>query len=127
MKNFFFLLLCSMIIAISACGDDDCEPGQLETNIVGEWNVTLSGLTFATVEFRANGDFIDQSGYLVPDTILGLPVESKTYSVPSDTTITLTAGSSFGNLDYNVDVLSYTCDDVTVNVQGTEYILKRED
>ena len=130
MKNLFFLLISASLLTLMSCDkDEDCNPGSLETNIVGEWNVTITGLPLPVVqvEFRANGDLVDQSGVLVEDVILGMTVESKTYSVPSDTIITLTASNSLGSLDYNVDVVSYTCDEIIVIDQGTEYTLKRRE
>ena len=117
-----------MVLSLSSCDkNEDCEPGELSTNIVGEWNVTLQGISLAQVEFRANGDFVDQSGYLVPDEIGGITVETKTYTIPSNTMIRMIAGNSFGSVNYDVDVASYTCDEITVDIQGEEYILKRRD
>lgn len=128
MKNLFFLLLSALVLSLSSCDkNEDCEPGALNTNIVGEWNVTLEGISLAQVEFRANGDFVDQSGYLVPDVIAGITVEAKTYTIPSDTMIRMIASNSFASVNYDVDVISYTCDEIVVDVNGTEYILKRRD
>lgn len=128
MKNLFFLLFSAMILSLSACDkNEDCEPGELNTNIVGEWNVTLQGISLAQVEFRANGDFVDQSGFLVPDEIAGITVENKTYTIPSNVVITMIASNSLGSVDYDVDVVSYTCDEIVVNVNSEEYILKRRD
>jgi hypothetical protein len=128
MKNLFFLLISALILSLSACDkDEDCEPGELNTNIVGEWNVKLEGLSLAQVEFRANGDFVDQSGFLVPDEIAGITVETKTYTIPSNVVIRMIASNSLGSVNYDVDVISYTCDEIVVDVNGTEYTLERRD
>lgn len=128
MKNLFFLLIASMLLITIACDKNkDCDAGQLSTNIVGEWNITFAGVAIAQVEFRANGDLIDPLGLLVPDLIGGVVVDEKTYVVQSNTLIRLTGSNSMGSVNYDVDVSSYDCDEVVVDVQGTEYTLKRRD
>lgn len=43
MRNFFFLLLALSLFTFAACGDDDADsPAELnQTNIVGDWNLTV--------------------------------------------------------------------------------------
>ena len=128
MKNLFFYLLCAITLTFIACDkDEECNPGDLETNVIGAWNVTAAGIPLAAVEFKANGDLVDLSGLLLPDTIGGIMVENKTYDIPSNTMITLIASNSFASVPYDVPVTSYTCDEIVVSIQGSTYTLKRRD
>lgn len=129
MKNVLFYLFIVLSFVFVACDkdDDECTPRDLALEIVGEWNITAVGIPLAAVEFKANGDLVDLSGLLLPDTIAGIMVENKTYEIPSNTMIRLIASNSFASVPYDVPVSSYTCDEVVVNVQGDTYTLKRRD
>src|SRR5687767_15647637 len=110
MKNLFFYLVGAMLLTLTACDKDDCEAGDLDTNIVGEWNVQLAGLTIGQVDFNANGTVVDQSGVLIDNQIGGITVTSKSYDVPNNNTITLTGSDGTTSIDTDVDVNSYNCD-----------------
>ena len=126
MKNLFFYLVGTMLLTLTACDkDDDCNAGDLDTNIVGEWNVQLAGLTIGQVDFNANGTVVDQSGVLIDNQIGGITVTSKTYEVPNNNTITLTGSDGTVSIDTDVDVNSYNCDEIDVSYQGTDLKLRR--
>ena len=85
MKNLFFLLIASLLLTTIACDkDDDCEAGQLSTNIVGEWSVTALGLPAGDVKFNANGTLEDVDDVLIDGEIGGIAVDEKTYVVTSN-------------------------------------------
>ena len=127
MKSLFFLLASAFLITLTACDKDDCEATDLETTVVGEWNVLLAGIAIGQVEFHANGTLTDQTGVLVTDEIGGITVESKSWEVPSNSIITLTAANSQTSLETDVDVNSFECDEMSVTYQGTDLKLRRRD
>jgi hypothetical protein len=125
MKNLFFYLLGAALLTFTACDKDDCNSDDLDTNIVGEWNVQLAGITVGQVEFHANGDIEDVSGVLIDDQIGGITVTSKTYTVPDNSTITLTGANATTSIDTHVSVNSFDCDEIDVTYQGTDLKLRR--
>ena len=132
MKNLFFLLLCSITLTFISCGnDDDCNDNDsLENTIVGNWTLYFEGVPAALgdIEFKANGDFVHDENILIPEQVGGATVTSKTYTVQSDDMLTLTATSSAGSNDFPIDVTSFDCDEINLNVQGVvDYELKRKD
>lgn len=131
MKNLFYFLLASLTLTFIACGDDECNPGNLDTNIIGTWDVStdVSGVLIpvGTVQFNANGTVTDLDGALIPNEIGGVPLDNKTYEVQSNTMLVLTASSGPASVDLDVNVISYTCDEIVVETQGTEFTLKRDE
>ena len=126
MKNLFFYLLGAMLLTFTACDkDDDCNTDNLETNIVGEWNVQLGGISIGQVDFNANGTVVDASGVLIDNQIGGITVTSKTYSIPDNSTITLTGSDGTTSVDAHVSVNSFDCDEIDVTYQGTDLKMRR--
>ena len=127
MKSYFLSFFALAILLTTSCNkDDDCVAGNLETTIVGNWRLTLAGATLGEIEFKANGDFIHDDNILIPEQIAGAPVETKTYSVQSNSLFTLRASNSLSFSDFPLTVTSYDCDEIVTNVQGLEYRFKRE-
>lgn len=127
MKNLFFLLISASILAFSACDkDDDCEATDLDTTIIGEWTVTAIGLPAGDVEFNANGTFIDENDALIGDEIGGVPVEGKSFVVNSNTSFTVFATQGTNSLEQDVNVTSFTCDEINMEVQGFNFKMTRK-
>jgi hypothetical protein len=118
MKTLFFSLLTALLV-ISCCKkDEECMPGNLDTNIIGQWTVTSTGFTLGDVEFKANGDLIDVNNILAGGTVGGITLDQKTYSVQDNANFTIRAGNGTDFLDYFFTVQSYTCDEINLNVTG---------
>lgn len=126
MKNFFYLLLSATLIFTSACGDDDCEAGNLETNIVGEWSVTALGLPAGDVRFNANGTLEDIDDALIDGEIGGVAVDEKTYVVTSNDAFTVRATQGANFVEQDVDVISYNCDEIVAEILGFQFTLRRK-
>ena len=129
MKNLFFYLVGAMLLTLTACDkDDDCDAGNLNTNIVGEWNVFFENVPISVgqVNLNANGTLEDQSNVLNLNNIGGINVTTKTYTVPNNNTIRLTGSDGTTSLDTDVDVNSYTCDEIDITYQGTNMELRRK-
>lgn len=126
MKNLFFLLIASLLLTTIACDkDDDCEAGQLSTNIVGEWSVTALGLPAGDVKFNANGTLEDVDDVLIDGEIGGIAVDEKTYVVTSNEAFTLRAMQGANFVEQDVDVISYTCDEIVAEILGFQFTLRR--
>jgi hypothetical protein len=115
MKILSYLLIAAAFIFTSCDKDDDCNTDNLSTIIVGEWDV-VALVTLGTVEFRANGDLIDEGELFVSDSIGGVAVTEKRYEVESNTLINIIAETSIGEVQYDVEVTDIECDEVDISV-----------
>ena len=118
MKNLFYFLLPLLFLLASCNDDDDCVPDDLDTVIVGKWDVEG---TSEEVEFLADGTFIDNNETLVfnPD---GDDME---YFVDSESLIRIRVNISTP-AEYLVPVADFTCDEIQLSVAGLDYTLDRE-
>lgn len=126
MKNLFFLLIASLLLTTISCGKDDCEAGQLSTNIVGEWSVTALGFPAGDVKFNANGTLEDVDDALIDGEIGGVAVDEKTYVVTSNDAFTLRATQGANFVEQDVDVISYTCDEIIAEILGFQFTMRRK-
>lgn len=118
MKYLIYFLL-PFLFTLASCKDDDnCVPGDLETVIVGQWDVDG---TSEEVEFRADGTFIDNNETLVfnPD---GDDME---YFVDSESLIRIRVNISTP-ADYLVPVSNFTCNEIDLSVAGFDFTLNRQ-
>ncbi len=122
MKNLVYFFLALTLILTSSCKkDEECVATDLGTTIVGEWNVSAVGLPAGSVEFNANGTLIDSGNTLTLGEIGGITLDKKTYAVVSNSMFTVRAENSSNPavfLTYNVDVSSFTCDQMNITVSG---------
>ena len=115
MKNILFLLLAAPLVFLSCGKDDDCpDPANLNSVIVGEWNVVGWN---GTVEFQEDGDFIDNDEVLVFNSG-NVDME---YIVDSSTHMRILVDPA----EYMVTVISFDCNTINLSVAGLEYELTR--
>ncbi len=127
MKYYLLSLFALTILLTSSCKKDDCVAGNLETVIVGEWNVTVL-IPVGSVEFKANGDLIDPDNALLDEEVNGVTLNKKSYVVVSNSLLRLRAENDI-NADfvvYDVDITSYECDEIVFDVLGVEGRLSRK-
>ena len=118
MKNFLFVLATFFVI-LSSCKKDDCVAGDLETVIVGTWDVIVLGGNTGQVEFRENGDLEDPDDILVGGESGGELFDIKSYVVTSDSLLTLKAESAGGSsVEYDLDITSFECDRIEFDFGG---------
>ena len=126
MKTILFSLITASLILLSCNKDDDCTPGTLETTIVGEWGVTTLGIPAGDVEFHANGELTDNDDALIAGEVGGVILDQKSYTVNSNSSFTLRAENGANFIEYDVDVISYTCDEIKIEVSGISATMKRK-
>ena len=115
MKILLFLLLAATLVFSSCEKDEDCtDPANLASVIVGEWNVVGWG---ATVEFQADGDFIDDDEILV----FNFNNVDMEYIVDSPTHMRIIVDPA----EYMVTVSSFECNQINLSVAGFDYELTR--
>ena len=126
MKNLLFVLAAFSII-LSSCKKDDCVAGELDTVIVGTWDVNALGINTGEVEFKANGDLVDVDDTLIGGEIGGQPFDIKTYVVNSNSLVTLRAeNASGGSIEYELDITSYDCDKIEFDFGGIPGTFERD-
>jgi hypothetical protein len=121
-----YLLTFFTLIFLNACKDDDCVAGDLDATIVGEWKVTILGIAAGDIEFQSDGTLVDADEAIINNEIGGQPVTEKTYTVNSNSSITVTAANSTGSVSTDLDVHSYTCDEIDMDILGLNATLKRK-
>lgn len=126
MKNLCYALFSLLLVASYSCKKEDCAPGELSTNIVGEWTVTSLGFVAGDVEFNANGSLVDQEDVLIGGEIGGVILNEKSYMVESNTRFSVRAANGTNFIESDVEVLRYTCDEMTIEVAGFEATMKRK-
>jgi len=128
MKNLFFLILSATLLTLTSC-NKDCDPGSLESVIVGEWDLSVAGVPVGGVEFKEDGELIDVNDALIGGEINGNILDRKSYTVHSDALFTVRAQNVQGTSSINADadVSSYTCDEIVANASGFDFTLRRKD
>ena len=115
MKTVLYLLLSASLLFGACKKDDDCNETNLSNAIVGEWNVVVL-VTIGSVEFKANGELVDDGGVFIQEQIGGVTVNEKRYEVESNSRINIIAETSSGNFEYAVDVTDFDCDEIDIDV-----------
>jgi len=116
-----------MIVLSSACNNDDeddpCIAGSLEETIVGSWTVTGDGLSGGDVEFKSDGTLIDNS-----DVFVGVEdaPDEKSYIIDSDLYFAVSSSYQGFTVEIDYDVASYTCNEIILDVFGSEMKMKRK-
>ena len=119
MKGLLFLLIAASLVLYSCKKDDEgCVPGDLETNIVGRWKVSVLELGAGQIEFHANGDILVDPNILTNAYFGNDTLGPKTYVVNADTSITVTATNNNVVQMSDLEVIDYTCDEINVKTTG---------
>jgi hypothetical protein len=119
MKGFLFLLITASLVLYSCKKDDEgCDPGQLQTNIIGRWKVSVLELGAGQIEFRANGDLLVDPNILTNAYFGNDTLGPKTYIVNSNLSITVTATNNNMVQTSELTVIDYTCDEINVETTG---------
>jgi len=119
MKTFLIYLVAASVI-LSSCKKEDegCNPGQLETNIVGRWKVSVLDIGAGQIEFHANGDLLVDPNILTNAYFGNDTLGPKTYVVNSNMSITVTATNNNVVQMSELTVIDYTCDEINVETTG---------
>ena len=116
MKNLFLGFLAFFVVTLVSCTQEDetCVAPAVATNIIGTWEVSVSG---GNVTFNTDNTFLDPSGALLSGNINGVELTEKTYSVTADS-LYLRAGSplSSENVSVTVPVTKNECDVITITI-----------
>src|SRR4030095_4927213 len=129
MKELLFLFIAASLV-FSACKKDegDCEPGHLQTNIVGTWKVSVLDIPAGKIEFQANGDLMADPNILTNAYFGSDTLGQKSYVVNYDSRLTVTATNNGVIQTTELDVTDYTCDEINVETSGgVPMKLKRKD
>jgi hypothetical protein len=126
MKSYILSFLTLTILLTTACKDDDCVAGSLETVIVGEWTVSVGSLSVGDVEFEANGNLIDPNGILIDgDVGGGVFLNNKSYNVESNSRFSVRADNGVDFVEYDIDVSDFNCDEIFMESLGANLKLSR--
>ena len=68
---------------------------------------------------------IDEDESIINNEIGGEPVTSKNYTVNSNSSVTVSASNANGTVSTDLDVTSFECDEIHVDVLGFDTVLKR--
>ena len=128
MKSLLFSTLCLLFVVSSSCKKDDCVPGNLETNIIGTWEVKSIGQDLGEVTFHSNGTLTDPDDALIGGEAGGVTLDKKSFTVGSNSVFTVEAADSGSttSISFDYDVTSYTCDEIVINSFGFEATLSRK-
>ena len=123
MKHLLYLFLFASSVALTSCDkDDDCNADNLNSVIVGEWDVTLAGVVLGQVEFQSDGDLVDNTELLL-DSEVG---DDLSYTVSGNTSITLRAEDATSFQEDTYTVTEFDCDEVKIDTGlGVITTLKR--
>ncbi len=114
MKNLCFFFI-SIFLFVSCSKDDNCEATSLESTIVGKWDVRALGSTTGQIEFKADGTLIDPDDALLGGEVNGMVLDQKSYTVISDTQFSARAENGSNFIEYDFDVIDYSCDKITID------------
>ncbi len=115
-KQFLFLCTLALSVCFISCGEDCVAPG-FEENIIGTWDSPDIGEAQAgTVTFRADG-----TGTGSEDGVFWAELNDEgsgdftwTYN-EADQTINLDYDFMNGGLDFDMDIVSFDCDNTTLS------------
>ncbi|RMG83390.1 MAG: hypothetical protein D6714_09860 [Bacteroidetes bacterium] len=111
-----FLFFTTAFLFLASCNkDEDCT--VLSDTIVGVWEV--SGGTGETAEFKANGEIDDPNDIIISGDV-------KTWSVPDNMTLSVTSEESGASVTIDLDVTSFNCNTISLQVLGFPMTLRRK-
>lgn len=128
MKNLLYYFLALTMIIATSCDKDDDKCENLDTAIIGSWEVTVFPIAQGNVEFKANGDLIDTDNTFLAAQVGGVTLDRKTYTIETDSTFSVRAESSVtpqAFVEYDVTVRDFTCDDMSITVLGVNGTMER--
>jgi hypothetical protein len=122
------LLLLTALLAVSiGCDkdDDDKNCSDLESTIVGSWTISALGTEQGDVEFKSDGTLIDPDEVLIGGEVGGVILDEKSYEVHADTSFTAIAAKGSNSVEFEYNVISFTCDEITLDVLGIVATMNR--
>ena len=125
MRNIVLPVIALFLLIISCKKDEECNPGHLTNNVIGEWSVAYSSLTLGDIKFEANGTLVDVNNVLFAGGIGGGNFDEKSYIVNSDSSFTVKAVTGPTTYMFDFIVTNYTCDEIDANTSGVEVKLTR--
>ena len=128
MKNLLYYFLALTLIIATSCDKDDDKCENLDTAIIGSWEITVFPIAQGDVEFKANGDLIDLDNTFLAAEIGGVSLDKRTYDIETDSTFSVRAESSVSPqlfVEYDVTVRSFTCDEMDITVLGANGTMER--
>ncbi len=114
----FSFIAVALILASCKKEDGTCDPGSLETNIVGTWKVSVIGIPAGKIEFQANGDLVTDPNLLTDAYFGSDTLGQKTYVVNADSSVTITATNNNVVQTSILTVNDYSCDEINVETTG---------
>lgn len=124
------LLLLAALLMTSACkkddDDDPCVATDLSETIVGKWNVTALEMNLGDVEFKSDGTLIDPDDVLIGGEVGGVILDEKSYVVTSNESFTATAEKGSNSVEFDYDVITFTCDEIKLDVLGVVATMSRK-
>lgn len=122
MKLLKLSILFLSVLFLSSCGDDDCEAPALSENIVGKWEVVVTGLE---AEFQADGTLIDPDGAFIEGELNGVELNEKSYTIDGNTlNVKAASGSQF--VEGAIEISNIECDEMTATIFGIASQMKRK-
>ena len=130
MKHLLYYFLALTLIIATSCEKDEDECENLDTAIVGSWEVTVFPIAQGDVEFKANGDLIDINNTFLAAQQGGFALDKRTYTIESDSTFSIRAESTVSPqefVEYDVLVRSFNCDDMSITILGLNGTMERNE
>ncbi len=118
MRTILFSFIAAALILSSCKKDEFCDPGNLDTNIVGTWKVSVIGIPAGKIEFQANGDLVTDPNILTDAYFGSDTLGQKTYVVNADSSVTVTATNNNVVQTSILTVNDYSCDEINVETTG---------
>jgi len=116
------LFLAFTLCMLSSCGDDE-ECLVLADTIIGTWSSSLLG--DGNFEFRADGTLDDPNDLVISGELNGISLDNKTWSLDGNT-LTTTASGPAGSLGGDLEIVEFSCDEMTGRQFGINIIFKRQ-
>lgn len=127
MKSVLWYVFFILLVAAACKKDDKCEEGDdLALVIVGRWDVKVFGLIAGEVEFKADGTLIDVNNVIIDGQSGGMDLEDKSYVVLSNSLLQVRAEDGGQSVEHNLDITSYSCDEIRTTIVGFEVVLDRK-
>jgi hypothetical protein len=127
MRSTIGFLFFTLLVMVACQKDKKCAlEGDLSVLIVGRWDVEVFGFLAGEAEFLADGTLIDADGVFINVEIGGVVLDQKSYVVISDSLIIVRAENGDLSQETEIEVTSYSCEEIKTNVFGFAVTLDRK-
>lgn len=114
LRKIILLTFAVSLLFLMSC-KKDCEAPALSENIIGKWEVVLSG---DQAEFKSDGTLIDPDDAIIGGEINGVVLDQKSFMVLPGDSLFVEAKSGSSKIDATFPVTKNECDEITLEFLG---------